>query len=80
MGDRPLHRNHEDPQRDPPPTVDDYKNVILNTNLVDENQVLQLTRLLDRVPYPYIGIGHQKGQHYRLKPMTNLLEVQEDLR
>jgi hypothetical protein len=59
-------------------TVDDYKNVVLNTNLVDKNQVLQLARLLDRNPYPYIGIGHHKGQHYRLKPMPVLLEVQKE--
>lgn len=62
----------------PAPSVDHYRSIILNTNLVDEDAARELTMLLDRVPYPYIGIGRHKQQYYRLKPMTDLLTTQEE--
>ena len=61
----------------PAATVEDYRDVIIHTNIVDTDEVRQLMNLLDRVPYPYIGIGHHKGQHYRLKPMTDLLDIED---
>lgn len=58
--------------------VTDYYAAVATTDLRDEQALNRLIAVFDGAPYPYIGIGTHKGHRYRLKPMTQLLEPDED--
>ncbi|KAJ8115174.1 hypothetical protein OPT61_g3116 [Boeremia exigua] len=58
--------------------LEHYYLAVANTDLRNEKAFGRLGALFSHAPHPYIGIGNHKGYRYRLHPMTEVLEVDED--
>ncbi|KAH6643590.1 hypothetical protein C7974DRAFT_370819 [Boeremia exigua] len=73
--ERERERNHVVKPANP---ATDYYTAVAYTDFRDKKALSHLIGLFDRAVYPYIGIGNHAGYCYRLKPMTDVLEIDED--